>query len=150
MGEAAAPNLIVGRCDGQGRLIFDDGDEVVIEDAQGLPVKIFVADHTGTFGDYLGSLLDLAPQYGIAVNRRLQYLSDPRAFIEAYLDAFVKRFEQIQAEYSRRRRAFDNLFKHRTCDEGGNLACRWKYILRRLAPANARQLANAIRSGIAV
>src|SRR6185437_5367786 len=39
MGEAAAPNLIVGRCDGQGRLIFDDGDEVVIEDAQGLPVK---------------------------------------------------------------------------------------------------------------
>jgi hypothetical protein len=86
LGQAAAPNLIVGRCDIDGRLIFDDGDEVVMEDAHGMPTDIFVADHTGTFGNYRGSLRDLAPHYGIAVNRRLQFVADHPSFIQAYLD----------------------------------------------------------------
>ena len=29
LGRAAAPNMIVGRCDLNGQVLFDDGDEVV-------------------------------------------------------------------------------------------------------------------------
>lgn len=150
LGQAAAPNIIVGRCDTEGKLIFDDGDEVVIEDTAGLPEKIFVADHTGTFGDFRGDLRDLAPHYGVAVNRRLHHVPDLPSFAEAYLHAFVERFDQIQQEYRNQRKAFDTLFKHRKSDPGGNLAYRWECVLKRLSLANSRDLAEFIRRGIAL
>ncbi len=52
LGRAAAPNLIVGRCDSQGNPLFDRGDELVVEDLAGHPIDIVIADHTGTFGNY--------------------------------------------------------------------------------------------------
>jgi hypothetical protein len=69
LGRAAAPNLIVGRCDPQGNSFFDDGDEVLIEDATGLPLEIIVADHTGTFSDYLSPLQRFSAEYGRPVAR---------------------------------------------------------------------------------
>ena len=59
LGGAAAPNLIVGRSNISGQLIFDDGDEVVAEDTKGMPVDIIVADHTGTFGSFREDLTQL-------------------------------------------------------------------------------------------
>ena len=47
LGHAAASNLIVGRCDLQGRVVFDDGDEVLIENEVGMPTEIVVADQSG-------------------------------------------------------------------------------------------------------
>ena len=70
LGRAAAPNMIVGRCDLSGNVLFDDGDEVVVEDAQGMPVDIVVADQTGTFVDYIRDLKDMAAVYARPVNRR--------------------------------------------------------------------------------
>ena len=52
LGQAATSNWIVGRCQLSGQVIFDDGDEVILEDAAGMPSEIIVADHTGTFTDY--------------------------------------------------------------------------------------------------
>ena len=60
LGRAAAPNMIVGRCDLDGQVLFDDGDEVVIEDPGGIPTEIVVADQTGTFVDYLRELEEFA------------------------------------------------------------------------------------------
>src|SRR6185437_4791361 len=37
LGRAAAPNLIVGRCDPAGKVVFDEGDELIIEDIRGNP-----------------------------------------------------------------------------------------------------------------
>jgi hypothetical protein len=148
LGRAAATNLIVGRSDTDGKLIFDNGDEVVMEDGAFLPIEIFVADHTGTFGDYRGKLSDLAPHYAGAVNRRAQYLSDLSGFAQVYLDAFVERFEQIQAQYLGQKRAYDSLFNHRPRDPGGNLRFRWECILKRMAAANAQELAECIMKGI--
>ena len=62
--------MIVGRCDLQGRVVFDDGDEVVIEDEQGLPLEIVVADQMGTFRDYRTELEHFAAEYAAPVNRR--------------------------------------------------------------------------------
>jgi hypothetical protein len=145
LGRAAAPNLITGRCDARGNVTFDDGDELVIEDTNGLPIDIIVADHTGTFSDYQHDLKDLAPAYAAAVNHRAAWLSNPRAFGEVFLEGFVDRFIHIQREYRKRKRAFDTLFKHLRRDEGGSFAFRWERVLQRLESADPAQLAECIR-----
>ncbi|MBI5685572.1 MAG: hypothetical protein HZC54_10865 [Verrucomicrobia bacterium] len=150
LGHAAAPNLIVGRCQLSGQVIFDDGDEVVVENQFGTPIDIVVADHTGTFTDFRRSLAESAPEYAKSVNKRLPMLSQPGAFAQAYLDAFAERFERIQQEYRLRKRAFDNLFKHQPPVEGGNLSYRWLRVLERMNLADPLALKELIRKEIAI
>lgn len=149
LGAAAAPNIIAGRCDVGGNPLFDDGDEVLIEDAQGMPVDIVVADHTGTFNDYLSPLKNLAAEYASPVSRRIERVADPREFAEAYLEAFVARFSRIQDDYRRRRKAFDTLFKYRPRNEAGSFAYRWERVLARLDGTDPRELARLIRERLA-
>jgi hypothetical protein len=149
LGQAAAPNMIVGRCDSQGRVVFDDGDEVVVENDGGLPVEIIVADQMGTFADYRTELEHFAAEYAGPVNRRLPLLCDPADFASLYVNAFVGRFSRIQLEYRKRKRAFDTLFKHRPRDEAGSFAYRWECVLDRLRRALPQDLGNLIRSHIA-
>ena len=56
LGEAAGSNIVVGRCakqeDGRPDVLFDDGDEIMIETDEGLPGELVVTDHTGSFVDY--------------------------------------------------------------------------------------------------
>lgn len=149
LGRAAAPNLIVGRCDFDTKsVVFDDGDELVIENNLGMPTEIVVADHTGTFVDFTGSLSDRAAEYARCVNDRRQWLPDVKAFSEAFVAGFVERFVQIQQDYRKRRRAFDTLFKHLPVDKGGSFAFRWECVLKRLDQADGRQLAQRIRDAI--
>ena len=73
--------MIVGRCDLQGRVVFDDGDEVVIENEHGLPVEIVVADQMGTFADYRTELEHFAAR--ICRRRSIAgspLLADPEEF----------------------------------------------------------------------
>ncbi len=148
LGRAAAPNMIAGRCDAEGRVIFDDGDEVVLEDASGIPASIVVADHTGTFGDYRKDLKEATESYAGAVNRRIACLTDPAGFAQNFVAGFLERFRDIQNEYKTRQRAFEALFRHHRCDPAGNFAFRWKLILVRLEQAKPEELAEAIRGHI--
>lgn len=148
LGHTAAPNMIVGRCDLQGRVVFDDGDEVVVENEVGLPIDVVVADQMGTFNDYQTELEHFAAAYAEPINRRLFLLADPEEFAGFYIDAFVARFSKIQLEYRKRKRAFDTLFKHRPRDEAGSLAYRWECVLSRLRQAMPQNLGNLIRSYI--
>jgi hypothetical protein len=150
LGRAAAPNLIVGRADVDGPLIFDDGDEIVVEDAQGLPAEIVVADHTGAFVEYFKDLQVFAPEYAGPVNRRLKHLRNPQAFAQAYLSGFLERFTKIQQEYHKRRRAFDTLFKHLPWDQAGSFAYRWELVLRRLDRTDPREVVQIIKSRLQV
>lgn len=145
MGSAAATNLIAGRVDLQHRVLFDDGDEVIVEDAQGLPHELIVSEHTGTFNDYLTPLVDYAPAYARPINRRLKLLSDRADFIQRYLDSFTQRFALTQAKYRARKRAFDTLFKHRPRSEQGSFAYRWEKVLERLNASDPQALAARIR-----
>ncbi len=149
LGLAAASNMIVGRCDTQGSVVFDDGDEVVVENDGGLPVEIVVADQMGTFADYRTELEHFAGEYAGPVNRRLSLLADANEFASLYVNAFVGRFSRIQLEYRKRKRAFDTLFKHRPRDEAGSFAYRWECVLDRLRRASPQDLGNLIRSHIA-
>lgn len=148
MGEAAAPNIIVGRCDLDGPVVFDDGDEVIIEDDRGLPEKIVVVDQMGTFNDYCSELAIFASDYADPIVSRLSLVNAPEVFAETYLEAFLERFLWIQAEYRRRKRAFDNLFAHRHWDERGSYAYRWYRTLQRLNSTDPRELTGLIRQHI--
>jgi hypothetical protein len=145
LGLAAAPNLIVGRCDIMGIPLFDDGDEVMILDSRGMPADIIVADHTGTFNDYASPLAEFTPKYALPVTRRAGFLVDEGKFAEAYLDAFEKRFQRIQDDYRRRRKAFDSLFAHLPGQEPGSFSYRWRRALSRLDETDPRELVGLIR-----
>jgi len=150
LGWAAASNMIVGRCDASSKTMFDDGDEIIIEDELGIPVEIVVADQTGTFADYCTPLRNLAASYADPVNRRIEYLADPEAFARVYLDALVDRFVCIQEKYRLRRKAFDTLFKVRPFDDKGCFADRWRRVLQRLEQSDCRELAQIIRANLQV
>jgi hypothetical protein len=145
LGRAAASNMIVGRCDYAQATLFDDGDEVVIEDQEGMPVEIVVADQTGTFADFDQPLERRAATYADPVNRRVEFLGDPEGFAKVYLDAFVERFLCIQEKYRRRRKAFETLFKVRPFKDYGCFADRWKHVLERLDRSDPHELAAIIR-----
>ncbi len=144
LGGAAAPNMIVGRCDLKFNVLFDDGDEVVVPDQTGMPCDLVVADQTGTFVDYIHELPCMAAAYAAPINRRLEFVPDPEMFARIYLTAFLKRFFNIQREYRKRRRAFATLFKHRRRDEGGSFAYRWERVLDRLDRTDPRELQRLI------
>ena len=146
LGEAASVNLIVGRMRNERTtVLFDDGDEVILLDADGFPASLAVSDHTGTFTNYEGDLTRDVAAYAEPVNRRIARMPNAGEFAEHYLEAFVQRFEHIQQVYRERRRAFDSLFKHRPWDPGGSMAYRWFHILKRMDAADPRQLAAIIR-----
>ena len=145
MGRAAASNLILGRCDLGGRVVFDDGDELVMENAEGLPIDLMVADHTGTFVDYRRDLRESAPAYARPIARRVGLVPHPDEFTHAYLNSFRERFSQIKKDYHKRRRAFDTLFKHKRRDEGGSFAYRWERVLQRLDVSSPKELAERIQ-----
>jgi len=148
LGRAAAPNLIVGRTDIAGKVIFDDGDELVIESSAGLPIDVVVADHTGTFGNYHSPLVELAPAYADCLNERLPHLTDPHSFALAFLAGFSQRLGHIRQEYDRRKRAFDTLFKHLRRDEGGSFAYRWECVLKRLQATDPGPVAERVRAAM--
>ncbi|MEE9525774.1 MAG: hypothetical protein V3V78_04185, partial [Candidatus Woesearchaeota archaeon] len=62
LGRAAASNMIVGRVDDEGSVLFDDGDEVWVE-GNGL----IVASHTGSFGDCETNLENFVEAYAAPV-----------------------------------------------------------------------------------
>ena len=148
LGGAAAPNIIVGRMNLEGRVLFDDGDEVMVEDGAGLPVDLLVSDLTGTFVDFTTELERQAASYAEPINRRLAFLPNPSTVAAAYIGALLDRFLHIQREYRKRKRAFDTLFKHRPRDEQGSYAFRWEKVLERLNRTDPVALAERIRRSI--
>ncbi len=145
LGKAAASNLIVGRMNLRNAVMFDDGDEVIMEGSNGLPAELIVSDHTGTFTDYFSPLETFAPAYAAPLIRRMPHFTAPQEVVEAYLSAFVTRVSHIQQDYRLRKRAFDTLFKHLPRDEAGSFAYRWERVLDRLNRTNPVNLEKAIR-----
>ena len=145
LGRAAASSIIVGRSIYLGTCpVFDDGDEVIREGADGIPSEILVSDHSGAFGDYLRPLTAFAEHYARPVNTRAKLLSNGFEFAQAYLAGLQDRFLHIQQDYRKRRRGFDTLFKHCPYDPGGSFAYRWERVLARLDQTEAANLREAI------
>lgn len=155
LGRAAAANLIVGRTT-EGNFtrpaepIFDEGDEVIVEDDEHLPAKLIVCDHNGSFAHYQEPLVGLARAYAGPANRRSDKVPDPRQFAEEYLRSLETRFREIQSEVRQRPMAFLELFAHQAPDPKGNFSYRWLRVLDRLKQTRIEELILAIRRHIAV
>jgi hypothetical protein len=150
IGEAAAAGIIVGRSFDSARPAFDDGDEILQEDAEGMPMQVLVGDHSGAFTEYKKPLVLFAPEYARPVNVRESLLPNPQEFAQAYLSAFQAQFLHTLGDYRKRRRAFDTLFKHCRYDPGGSFAYRWECVLRRLDQTSPQELVAAVRKHIHV
>lgn len=148
LGRAAASDIITGRCDMNGNCLFDDGDEIVIQDEDGMPDKIILAEQPGTFRDFRRPLPALAAAYADPVNRRRDWLANPGEFARVYLEAFVERFACIQDKYRKRRKAFDTLFQNRPYNTEGSFAYRWEQVLKRLDQTDPLELAKLIQANI--
>lgn len=149
LGHAAAPNLVVGRTTTSGTVIFDSGDEMLLLDEKGLPQRIVVADHAGTFNDYASPLERFAADYARPVLSRAQNVQNLAAFASAYLAAFSERLTEMQEEYRLKRRAFDTLFQHSKQGER-TFSWRWAKALARLDKTNVAALIEKVRAAIAL
>jgi len=150
LGNAAVSSLVVGRTFDGKRPAFDDGDEVMQEGEDGLPAEIVVGDHSGAFTEYEIPLERFGAHYAEPINTRDDVISNPAEFARIYLDAFREQFLRIQGDYRKRRRGFENLFRHRPYDPGGSFAYRWDRVLRRLDHSEVDVIVAAIRRHIRV
>jgi hypothetical protein len=153
LGRAAASSLVVGRVlespVGK-RPVFDDGDELVREGEDGLPLEIHIGDHTGAFAEYKQPLETFAAVYARPINTRDRLVPEPLAFARAYLEALGQQLHHIQDDYRKRRRAFDRMFGHCKYDTAGSFAYRWECVLRRLDQTDVDHLVAEIRRHIRV
>jgi len=148
LGQAAAPNLVVGRTTEKGEVTFDGGDEMLLLDAEGSPQRIVVADHAGTFNDYTSPLATFAAGYARPVVARCARVPNPAAFAGAYLDALSERLTEMQEEYRLKRRAFDSLFQYSKQGDK-TFACRWAMALARLEASDVPALISEIGKAVA-
>lgn len=149
MGQAAARDLIVGRAATEtGEAMFDANFEVVQCGPDGLPLRIVVTDHAGSFVKYQEPFEELVAPYARVVLRRERFVDDFADFARVYVLAFERTLAATQAAYRERRRAFDELFLHRPYDEAGSGAYRWACILKRLDACDPHAVADALKKAI--
>lgn len=147
LGHAAAPNLVVGRTDSKNSVTFDSGDEMILSDAAGVPERIVVADHAGTFNDFQSPLTDFASGYARPAVSHAKWTPYPDAFIEAYLASLSGRLLEMKASCHLKRRAFDALFQH-SKQGPKTFSDRWAQALDRLDRTDVPELVNRIRQEI--
>lgn len=151
MGEAAAVDMIVGRRSTETKEnLFDKNYEVIQFDSNGIPSRLIVTEHTGSFVNYQHSFEESVAPYANVVRRRLSYVADPAAFSAAYVERFEKTLSTIQRKYRSRRRAFDCLFVNRPFDVAGSGAYRWAKTLERLDRCDSANVAKCLADAIAL
>ena len=149
MGEAAALDLVVGRrATETNEPLFDKNYEVLQIGPKGLPVRLVVTDHAGSFVDYKTPLDEGAAPYANVVRRREKYVTDFADFAKTYVAAFERRLAGIQQIYRERRAAFDDLFAGRPYDQAGSGAYRWACVLKRLDACDPSAVATALKRAI--
>lgn len=149
LGQAAAPNIIVGRATVEGgRTIFDDGDEVIRLDQFRLPESLILSEPTGSFVNYQRPYADTIADYAAAMNRRKHLMANFNAAAEIFVTAFEDELRRIQRMYRERRAGFDTLFRDRPLDVNGSISYRWKCVLERLDTVNVHALACQLRDHI--
>ena len=149
MGEAAALDLVVGRrATETNEPLFDKNYEVIQIGPKGLPVRLVVTDHAGSFVDYQHPLEEGVAPYANVVRRREKYVSDFAEFAKTYVTAFERRLAEVQQMYRERREAFDDLFAGRPYDQAGSGAYRWACALKRLDECDPHMVAAALKLAI--
>ena len=145
MGQAAATDMVVGRCSTtSGAIRFDKNYEVVQIGEDGLPERILITDHAGSFGNYEKDFTEYVAAYAAPMLDRRGLVGDYPDFVAAYAEGFRRRLVETQNSYRERKSAYDNLFIDRPYDTNGSGAYRWTRALSRLDGADAERLAEML------
>ena len=145
MGEAAAVDMVVGRrATETGEHMFDKYFEMVQMGPDGLPARVVVTDHAGSFVNYKHEFVEYVPAYANVMRRRKDFVQDYGSFCEAYVAAFRNRLAAMQKQYLDHPRAFDELFVDRPYDQAGSGAYRWTCVLKRLAGCDPSKVADVL------
>ena len=151
MGAAAAIDMIVGRrATETGEHLFDKNFEVIQFGADGLPERIVVTDHAGSFVNYLHGYEEYVPCYANVVRRRRDFVSDFEGFARAYVASFRRRLAEARDQYLATPRAFDDLFAGRPYDMAGSGAYRWSCVLKRLKNCDPDRIAATLEQAIRI
>lgn len=149
LGQAAAPNIIIGRATVEGgRTIFDDGDEVILLNAFQLPERLILSEPTGAFVNYDRPYSETIADYAIALNKRKPFIANFEGAANMFVNSFEDELTRLQRIYRDRRKGFDMLFRDRPMDVNGSIAYRWKCVLARLDAVNPRALSRQLRDYI--
>jgi len=144
LGQAAAPNMIVGRVDRkEKKVIFDGGDEVLLSDSEGYPARLVVADHAGTFFDYTSDLITFAKDYAEPVITRSAKVADAAEFKKVYLDSLKQRLLDLQEECKAQEDFFRVRFLHGKQGKD-TFSDRWDKALTRLQETDIEILVETI------
>ena len=149
MGEAAATDLIVGRRSTETKEnLFDKFYEVVQMGEDGLPAKIQVTSHAGSFVNYLHTFEDSVAPYANVVRRRKDFVTDYATFTNAFVESFERKLRATQKDYHDNKQSFDELFMHRPFDVAGSGAYRWAKTLERLEQCDCASVVARLREAI--
>lgn len=147
LGIAAAASLVLGRaCPRSGHVFFDDGDEMIILDDEGLPERLIIADITGSFTDWATPVNELLPHCLWHLANHLERAKsrgiapgELNASIDAFTNHLLAEIERMQAILNQPDSALWSLFNDRTNEPGG-IRYRWEAILHRLGTTVIRDL----------
>jgi hypothetical protein len=157
LGHAAMVSLVVGRADAFSETVhFDDGDEIIQLDDDGLPCRVVIAETTGSFANWWTPMRELLPQ---CLARVAEHLEKARAHgasaqaLAAAVDMFEARFIEELA------RAQDlvrhdgarlyALFADKPCETGG-ARFRWEHVLARITNTDQAELRRVIQASPAL
>lgn len=155
LGKAAAISLALGRKNPKTfELYFDDGDELIQLNGEGLPERLMLIETTGSFADWAGPLEAMLPRClerfsaHLEKARRMGVPEAKRAeAISAFGLGLAAEIRRMRNVLNKPDAAPDTLFMHRTNEPEG-VRHRWEHILKRLRSADPDGLMSRVIEGV--
>jgi len=147
LGAAAAFTLVLGRASPQnGKVFYDDGDELIQLNALSIPDRLIIIETTGSFTDWTTPLLLLLPQcllrFRAHLNKARENGVSPQVIEESvtiFAEVLRDKLRSVQELAFAPASEIRSLFEHRPREHGG-IRHRWEGILARLLAADPREL----------
>jgi hypothetical protein len=147
LGKAAAVSLTLGRaCPRTRHVFFDDGDEIIQFDDQGLPARLVIAETTGSFTDWTSPIAEMLPHCLSHLSGHLEKArskgiepNELAASIAAFTEGLIAEVERMQQLLQTSPSRLWSLFTDRS-REPGSVRSRWEGILYRIESTSADEI----------
>lgn len=151
LGKAAAASLVLGRRNPRSyELYFDDGDEIIQLNEEGLPERIIMIETTGSFADWTTPLSQMLPHCLKHLHTHIQKAEQQGIkpdeipiVIGAFTDGLISEIERMQDILNDPGSPVYSLFVNRTNEPRG-VRNRWENILNRLKTSDVNELKQSI------
>jgi hypothetical protein len=148
---AATFTLVLGRASPRnGKIFYDDGDELIQLDAMSIPDRLIIIETTGSFTDWTTPLISLLPQCLTRFRAHLDKARESavplhviRESVDIFANAFRDKLRTIQELAFAPSSNIGSLFADRPPEQGG-IRHRWEGILARLQATDPAELGDYI------